>query len=111
MDEPVRLGLLLGAILSIAGPWIVRRQAIQMDAFLGYLDTKMSAAIVSFPIPLTALLIFIVALVDGKPKRGEIDALLILVALVTFVGWPLAFLSARSCIAKDRAARRQNPEI
>lgn len=109
MDEPVVIGLILGSILSAAGPWVVRRPAIQMDAFLGNLSVNSSAAIASIPLPLTPMLIAFVGLIDDVSDDGAIEALLLCSAVVVLVGWPVAFFFARGYIANARGERRQDP--
>lgn len=110
MDEPLSLGLILGVILTLAGPWIARRPAIQMDAFFGKISVNSSAVLATIPLPLTPLLILLVALFDGKAGNDVVTALLLCSAVVALVGWPIAFFFTRSYLATARAERRQEPE-
>jgi len=58
---------------------------------------------------LTPPLILLVAIIDDIRNSQAIDVLLVCVAVVTLVGWPLSFVFARKSIAKVRSEAQQEP--
>jgi hypothetical protein len=109
MDEPVTGGLILGVAVSVAGLWLSRRTATDVEVFLPKLGVSSLAAIGTLPVVLTPLLILLVAVMDDNRDSGAIVALMVCAAIVTLVGWPLAFVVARKSIARARSKAQQVP--
>ena len=109
MDEPVSVGLILGVAVSVAGLWLSRRTAIDVEVFLPKLGISSSAAIGTMPLVLTPLLILLVAVMDDNQNSGAINALMICAAVVTLIGWPVAFVFTRKSIAGARTKGHQGP--